>query len=55
MKFQNDRSQSVNFEVRTEDIYDDNPIKERAVRYDQVERVMKQEERDEKEALEREK
>ena len=39
---------SVNFEVKTDQEFTDNPVEERAVKYKDVERVMKQEERDEK-------
>jgi hypothetical protein len=37
--------------VKTEEEYEDKIVQERAVTYQQVERVMKQEEKDEKEAL----
>jgi hypothetical protein len=47
--------QSINFEVRTDQEFSDKPVEERAVKYKDVERVMKQEEKDEKEALERDK
>ena len=42
---------SIHFEVKTEEEYEDKIVQERAVTYQHVERVMKQEEKDEKEAL----
>lgn len=48
-----EESENIHFDIRTDQEFSDDPVKDRAIVYANVERVMQQEDRDEKEAREK--